>query len=102
MFSHKDKRIKGCWNPKCSRCRKQHKYTAQDKYCSLCGRELVFVCARCGGLLEDEGRRHRVCWKCQERRENAKGDRRAAAASIATAAADVGNVIAKRLERKDG
>ena len=100
MFKRKDKRIKGCWNPKCKRCKQHYKYAASDKYCSLCKSELVYICSKCGGLLEDEGRKHRVCNKCIANKEANAENRKEAAASVLSAAAAVGNVVADRINKK--
>lgn len=100
MLRRKDNRIKGCWNPKCSRCRKHYKYTAKDRYCSLCRSELVFVCSKCGGLLEDEGRKHTVCGKCLANRKANAENRREAVASVIGAVGAVGSVVADRFSEK--
>lgn len=100
MLFWKDKRIKACWNPRCKRCKTHYKYTAADKYCSLCRRELVFVCSKCGGLLEDEGRRHRVCYKCIERKVNNAENRKEAAANVVDAMGAIGSLITDKMNKK--
>lgn len=68
----KDKRVKGCPNPDCSKNREHAKFKAEDTYCTECASELVFVCAMCGRALEDSGPNHRICSIC----EAEKADRR--------------------------
>lgn len=69
----KDKRIKGCSNPLCQKAEKKSKFKAEENFCPICGSELVFVCAKCHGPLEDEGPGHRTCCGC----EAAASDRKA-------------------------
>ena len=100
MLKRRDKRIKGCWNPKCKRCKKHYKYKADEKYCSLCKSELVYVCSKCGGLLEDVGRKHTVCAKCLANKEANADARKEAVATVLSATAAVGNVVADSIKKK--
>ena len=75
----KDKRVKGCPNPNCPKAEGKTKYKSDDRYCVSCGNELVFVCAKCHGPLDDEGPKHRICAGC----EAAAEDRKANGASMA-------------------
>lgn len=72
----KDKRIKGCPNLICKRYKKEHKYKVTDNYCTICGTELVYVCAECFEKIEDEGPEKRLCATCEakhtERKEAVK------------------------------
>lgn len=61
----KDKRAKGCSNPDCQKAEKKVKFKAEENFCPICGSELVFVCAKCHGPLDDEGSEHRVCSSCE-------------------------------------
>lgn len=61
----KDKRVKGCSDPSCQKAEKKVKFKAEENYCPICGSELVFVCSKCHGPLEDEGPNHRVCSGCE-------------------------------------
>ena len=67
----KDKRIKMCPNSECSRYKK-HKYSVEDTYCSECREELVFVCAKCGKPIADEGPQHKLCRSCVARAADKK------------------------------
>lgn len=97
MFKLKDKRIKGCWNPLCRSHKKHLKFKSDDIYCPKCGRELVYVCAKCGRMMEDRGRKHTVCDHCIERQEANAAARKEATASVLNAIAAVGNLIAERI-----
>ena len=99
MFKLKDKRIKGCWNPLCRSHKKHLKFKSDDIYCPKCGRELVYVCAKCGRMMEDRGRKHTVCDHCIERKEANAAARKEATASVLSAIAAVGNLIAEKISR---
>ena len=96
MFKFKDKRIKGCWNPQCRSHKKHLKFKSDDIYCPKCGRELVYVCAQCGRMMEDRGRKHIICDHCVERKQAKAAARKEATASVLSAIAAVGNLIAER------
>lgn len=97
LFKRKDKRIKGCWNPKCKCCKKGITYKATDIYCTQCRSELIYKCSKCGGRLEDINRKHRVCFKCEDRKAAGADARKEAAASVLSAVAAVGNVVADNI-----
>lgn len=82
---NKDKRIKRCTNPTCERYITKYKYKATEKYCSLCGNSLVFVCGDCFDKIEDEGPQHRICARC----EAIRADRKEKAAEYGKAAKDM-------------
>lgn len=83
----KDKRVRGCSNPTCQKAQEKAKFKAEENYCPICGSELVFVCAKCHGPLDDEGPRHKICAGC----EATVNDRRE---KMADGAKKVGGVIA--------
>lgn len=106
----KDKRVKGCPNTLCDRNKKKYKYTATDKYCTLCGTELTFVCPVCFRKLADIGPDHVLCVSCQAEREDRKvnakkrlqyisdkvgGAARFAAKGVSEGAADAANAVAQ-------
>lgn len=66
------------------------KYCADDKYCSTCGAELVFVCKKCFGVIGDTAPEHRICAACQaktdDQRDRVKDDAGKALAGIGTVA----------------
>ena len=68
----KDKRIKGCPNAECNRNQKKYRYKATDKYCTICGSELVLVCQDCFQKLADMGFGHIRCGSCEAEREDRK------------------------------
>lgn len=69
----KDKRVKGCTDPACIKAEKKTKFKVEENFCPICGAELVFVCTKCHGPLDDEGPNHKVCSGC----EAASSDRKA-------------------------
>ena len=64
-MSEKDKRIKGCPDPGCARHNEHYKYKPTDQFCTLCGSQLVYVCAKCFKELEDTEDRRRYCEDCK-------------------------------------
>lgn len=96
----KDRRIKGCSNPLCQKAEKKSKFKAEENFCPICGSELVFVCAKCHGPLEDEGSNHRTCSGC----EAAASDRKAKAIDggkkVAASAGGIALAVASVLLRK--
>ena len=100
FIKKKDKRTKGCWNPECVNHKKHVKFPAADNYCPRCRSELVYVCARCGGRLEDINRKHRICFKCEERRESNAENRKAAVTNVMSAAAAVGTAAADIISKR--
>ena len=61
----KDKRIKGCPDPDCARHNEHYKYKPTDLYCTLCGSQLVYVCAKCFEEIEDTEDQRRFCENCK-------------------------------------
>lgn len=68
----KDKRTKGCPNTECSRNNKKYHYKVTDRYCTICGCELVLVCQDCFQKLADLGPEHTRCGSCLAEREDRK------------------------------
>lgn len=68
----KDRRVKLCPNETCDRNIKKHRYKAEEKYCSVCGEELVFVCKDCLRKIKDDGPEHRICRTCENKRDISK------------------------------
>ena len=64
-MSGKDKRIKGCPEPGCARHNEHYKYKPSDRFCTLCGSQLVFVCAKCFKEIEDTEDQRRYCENCR-------------------------------------
>ena len=75
----KDKRVKGCYNLTCKNYRKEVKRKATDNYCSHCGAELVYVCAKCFEKIEDMGPEVRFCKECEEKQAAKKAKIKAGA-----------------------
>lgn len=88
----KDKRIKCCPNTQCehNQNRKKHRYCASDRFCSLCGNELVYVCAKCLNSIADDGPEHRVCAACEAKAEDRKDKVKKVGGGVATGAAALG------------
>ena len=70
----KDKRIKCCSNSQCEcyQNKKKHKYSANDRYCTLCGSGLVFVCSKCLEPITDDGPTREVCHSCEAKQRDRK------------------------------
>ena len=83
----KDKRIKACPNAECSRNTEKYRYKATDKFCTICGSELVFVCADCFKKIADVDSDHVRCAYCEAKREDLKHNRKKKVASIKDGAA---------------
>lgn len=64
-MSSKDKRIKGCPEPGCARHIEHYKYKPADRFCTLCGSQLVYVCAKCFEEIEDTEEKRRYCENCR-------------------------------------
>ena len=64
-MSKKDKRIKGCPEPGCIRHIEHYKYKPDDMFCTLCGSQLVYVCAKCCKEIEDTEDHRRYCEDCK-------------------------------------
>ena len=64
-MSRKDKRIKGCPDPDCARHNEHYKYKPDDRFCTLCGSQLVFVCAKCFEEIEDTEDKRGFCEGCK-------------------------------------
>lgn len=99
MLKRKDRRIKACTNPSCRRCKKHYKYQADENYCSVCKSELEYVCAKCGGKLEDIDRKHKVCFKCIEKQRKNAETRKEVATGLITIAGAIGNVVAEKITK---
>ena len=67
-MSGKDKRIKGCPEPGCARHNEHYKYKPSDRFCTLCGSQLVFVCAKCFKEIEDTEDQRRYCEDCKPKK----------------------------------
>ena len=67
-MSGKDKRIKGCPDPGCARHNEHYKYKSDDMFCTLCGSQLVYVCAKCFKEIEDTGDQRRYCEDCKPKK----------------------------------
>lgn len=61
----KDNRKKGCPNINCQMNVKKVKQTAENDFCPKCGTKLIFVCSKCFDEIEDLGKKHRICKKCE-------------------------------------
>ena len=64
-MSGKDKRIKGCPEPGCARHNEHYKYKPDDMFCTLCGSQLVYVCAKCFKEIGDTEDKRRYCEDCK-------------------------------------
>ena len=67
-MSKKDKRIKGCPDPGCARHNDHFKYKPADQFCTLCGSQLVYVCAKCFEEIEDTEDQRRYCENCKPKK----------------------------------
>lgn len=94
----KDKRIKGCPNAECNRNQKKYRYKATDKYCTICGSELVLVCQDCFQKLADLGPKHVRCNSCAAEREDRKHRPEKRAKHIADKATGFAKDAAKQAE----
>ena len=72
-MAKKDRRIKGCPNIDCDRHNSKYKYKSSDKYCTLCGSELIYVCAECYKEIEDAPDMHRYCENCKAEKKQDGG-----------------------------
>ena len=61
----KDKRIKGCPDHGCARHIEHYRYKPADRFCTLCGSQLVYVCAKCFEEIEDTEDQRRYCENCR-------------------------------------
>lgn len=84
-----DRRVKGCPGKQCERSIKKYRYKATDMYCTICGNELVFVCADCFKKLDDSAEEHRFCAVCEAKRKDKKDKRRERAKKAGTAALSI-------------
>lgn len=62
-----ERSVRMCPNAACERSEKKHRYSGADRYCSLCGTELVPVCCDCGKWVEPGQVR---CSTCEAQRED--------------------------------
>jgi hypothetical protein len=97
----KDKRVKGCPEPSCQKFSSKYKFKAEDKYCTACGSELVFVCAKCHGPIDDaEGPTHRICAGCEANNKDRVAKIQHGAKNVAAAVASVGAVAVGIIAKK--
>ncbi len=68
----KDRRTKACPNADCDRNTKKYHYKSTDRYCTICGAELVFVCADCFKKISADDPHHIRCAYCEAKREDLK------------------------------
>ena len=66
----KDRRIKACPNADCERNTKQYRYKSTDRYCTICGAELVFACVDCFKRISADDPHHIRCAYCEAKRED--------------------------------
>jgi len=66
----KDRRIKACPNADCDRNTNKYRYKSTDRYCTICGAELVFVCADCFKRISADDPHHIRCAYCEAKRED--------------------------------
>lgn len=97
----KDKRIKGCSNPLCQKAERKSKFKAEENFCPICGSDLVFVCAKCHGPLEDEGPNRKICGGCEAAASDRKakvidGGKKMAASAGSVALAVAGVLLRKK------
>ncbi|RNL48085.1 hypothetical protein [Paraeggerthella hongkongensis] len=97
----KDKRVKGCSNPECPKAESKVQYKSDECFCVTCGSELVFVCAKCHGPLDDEGAKHRVCAACEAAAEDKKakivdGAKKAGGVVVGVAGTAIAVLLKKR------
>lgn len=83
----KDKRIKACPNAESNRNTEKYRYKASDRFYTICGSELVFVCADCFKKIADMDSAHVRCAYCEAKREDLKHNRSKKIASIKDGAA---------------
>ena len=72
-MSKKDKRIKDCPEPGCIRHIEHYKYKPDDMFCTLCGSQLVFVCAKCFKEIDDTEDHRRFCEDCKPEKSKENG-----------------------------
>lgn len=72
-MAKRDRRIKGCPNTECERHTNKYKYKATDKFCTICGAELIYVCAECFKEIEDSPDLHRYCENCKAEKKQDGG-----------------------------
>jgi hypothetical protein len=94
MITMRDRRSKGCPNPQCDRNKEKFRYKASDAYCTHCGGELVFVCEKCFGPIEDAGPNHRRCPRCQAKIDDRADKRRDNAQKAVGGVMAVGTAVA--------
>lgn len=90
-------RLKGCVNEKCELFKKK-KFKERENYCSRCGTVLKYVCKshKCFTFLEEND--GEVCVRCEQKKQDAKDNRKKAAkkvAALGAGAAVIGPQIAK-------
>ena len=78
----KDKRVKACPNADCDRSKEKYRYKATDQYCTICGTELIFVCAKCFKKISSDDPNHVRCALCEASHEDLKHNREKKIASI--------------------
>lgn len=70
----KDKRIKGCPDPDCTRHSEHYKYKPTDRFCTLCGSQLVYVCAKCFKEIADSEDQRRFCEDCKPKQKKDRAE----------------------------
>lgn len=63
-------KIKGCVNQDCLAKQNKIKYKETECYCSKCGQELSFVCAKCYTVIQDNNAKY--CIRCLENEKDKK------------------------------
>ena len=98
----KDKRVKCCPNEACGRDPKHKRpvFSAEDKYCTACGSELVFACSKCLGPLSDKGPGHRVCGGCEAKAADRKAKAKDVGGKVAGGVAAIGGLAIGFLKKR--
>ena len=99
-MAKKEKRVKHCPNPDCTRAATKYKFNADDTYCTECASELVFACASCGGPLDDQGPEHKLCAYCQAEKARHRQQVVGKAAAVAAGAAAVATKVVTTVIKK--
>ena len=84
-------KIKGCINKQCIANKKMIKFKKEDSYCSKCGQELFFVCAKCYMVLDDGDGKY--CIRCTEERKDKRDDNIKKIGSFAVAVGTVFSIV---------
>lgn len=87
----KIKAKKGCVNPECIKCKKQKHAHKDDLFCSICGKQLLFVCEKCQTVLEDGT--VKLCVSCQAMKDDTNEKRKKTIGKVGALAAPVISVV---------